>query len=165
MRLAISHRHLSCLCISEKQKWQMWRGTLVSPGTAVAIPCAGFAGANAPTEGRGWHWTYSPAHVGHQVSHHPSSWERARCAWGVGTWPQAGGCTNKPSSTGQIKVSHLSKADSIMLCSGCAKWMFCFADAEHPDLSSKVSSKPTSFDREKTWLLLLLKWQHMDFRH
>lgn len=51
-----------------------------------------------PTEGHGWHWTYCPAHVGQQSTHHPRSWVRARFAWGVDTWPRGGGCTSKPSS-------------------------------------------------------------------
>lgn len=120
-----------------------------------------------PVEGRGWPWTYCHAHGGQQFTPHPSSWVRARFAWGLDTLPQDSGCTNKPSSVGQIKVSHHAECwlcRHTLFTASCAKWLFWFADVEHPDLSSKVSAKPTSFDSEKTWLLLQLKCQHMDFR-
>lgn len=126
---------------------------------------AGFAGASVSL------WLaldLLPCSTNHPPKHHPSSWVRAGFAWGVAPAHRRVAALISPAAHEQIKVSHLSECrlhPHALFTASSANWLVWFADAEHPDLSSKVSAKPTSFDSEKTWLLLLLKCQHTDFRH
>lgn len=101
------------------------------------------------------------------ATNHPAEWEPGL----PGEWAldhRIVAALISPAAWEQMKVSHLSECrlhPHALFTASYAKWLVWFADAEQPDLSSKVSAKPTSFDSKKTWLLPLLKCQHMDFRH
>lgn len=161
----------SCPCSSERQMWR-GRGTLVP----LALPqplhwqdllvpvCPYVLGGQR----HGWHWTYCHAHFGQQITQNPSSWGSARFAWGVDTWPQDGGCTNKPSSMRANQGFPSLWMQTPLMCfvhSKLCKVAAVVCRYRTVRLIFKGIWKPHQFWQWKNLATTLLKCQHMDFRH